>query len=120
MARIPYFDPAAATGHAHEGYGRLPQLYIFRMMGHSGELLDGFVRLGNHILALTRLDPVLREIAIVRVGVLSNAKYEVVQNERISRQVGVSDDKIAAIHEGPKRRRSMASRRLCCASPTTS
>ena len=102
MARIPYFDPAAATGRAHEWYGRLPQLNIFRMMGHSGELLDGFVRLGNQILALTNLDPVLREIANVRVGVLSNAKYKVFQHERISRQVGISDDKIAAIHEGPE------------------
>lgn len=102
MARIPYFDPANATGRAAAWYGRLPPLNIFRMMGHSGELLDGFVRLGNQILAFTKLDPVLREIAIVRVGVLSNAKYEVFQHERISRQVGMDDAKIRAIHEGPE------------------
>lgn len=102
MARIPYFNPADAAGRAKEWYGRLPPLNIFRMMGHSGELLDGFVRLGNQILAFTKLDPVLREIAIVRVGVLSNASYEVFQHERISRQVGMSEDKIAAIHEGPE------------------
>lgn len=100
MARIPYFDPAEATGRAKDWYGRLPPLNIFRMMGHSGELLDGFVRLGNQILAFTKLDPVLREIAIVRVGVLSKATYEVFQHERISRQVGMSDEKIRAIHEG--------------------
>ena len=101
MARIPYFDPAQARGRARDWYGKLPPLNIFRMMGHSGEMLDGFVRLGNQILMFSALDPVLREIAIVRVGVLSKARYEVFQHERISRQLGMSDAKIAAIHEGP-------------------
>jgi 4-carboxymuconolactone decarboxylase len=102
MARIPYFDPAGAQGRAKDWYGRLPPLNIFRMLGHSGELLDGFVRLGNQILAFSKLDPVLREIAIVRVGVLSKAPYEVFQHERISRQIGMDDAKIRAIHEGPE------------------
>lgn len=102
MARIPYFDTTQATGRAKEWYGRLPPLNIFRMLGHSGELVSGFVTLGNQILAYSKLDAVLREIAIVRVGVLSNAKYEVFQHERISRQVGMSEDKIRAIHEGPE------------------
>ena len=101
MARIPYFDPAQATGRAAEWYKKLPPLNIFRMMGHSGEMLDGFVRLGNQILAFSRLDPVLREIAIVRVGVLCKAGYEVYQHEAISRRLGMDAAKIAAIHEGP-------------------
>jgi len=101
MARIPYFDPAQAKGRAKNWYAKLPHLNIFRMLGHSGEMLDGFVRLGNQILAFSRLDPVLREIAIVRVGVLSKATYEVFQHERISRQVGMDDATIKAIHEGP-------------------
>jgi 4-carboxymuconolactone decarboxylase len=102
MARIPYFDPAQAQGRAKDWYGKLPPLNIFRMLGHSGELLDGFVTLGNQILAYSKLDPVLREIAIVRVGVLSKASYEVFQHERISRQIGMDDAKIRAIHEGPE------------------
>jgi len=47
------------------------------------------------------LDPVLREIAIVRVGVLSRASYEVYQHEAICRSYGMSEEKIRAIHEGP-------------------
>lgn len=101
MARIPYFDPSLATGRAKAQYEKLPALNIFRMMGHSGELLDGFIKLGNQILLYSKLDPVLREIAIVRVGVLSHAKYEVHQHERISRQIGMPEEKIQAIHEGP-------------------
>jgi alkylhydroperoxidase family enzyme len=102
MARIPYFDPADATGRAAEAYKKLPPLNIFRMLGHSGDMLDSFTRFGNAILMYSDLDPVLREIAIVRVGVLKKGKYEVHQHERISRQIGMSEEKIRAIHEGPE------------------
>ncbi len=44
----------------------------------------------------------MREIAIVRVGVLSRASYEVHQHERISRRLGMSDELIAGIHAGPE------------------
>ncbi len=101
MARIPYFDTAQATGRAATAYAKLPPLNIFRMMGHSGELIDGFTRLGTQILNFTSLDPVLREIAIIRVGVLSKASYEVCQHERIARRMGMAEPLIAAIHEGP-------------------
>ncbi len=101
MARIPYFDIDKAEGRAKKAYEKLPKLNIFRMLGHSGELVDGFNRLGSQILYFTKIDPILREIAIIRVGVLSKAKYEVYQHERIGRQLGMSDAKIAAIHEGP-------------------
>ncbi|HEV2362987.1 MAG TPA: carboxymuconolactone decarboxylase family protein [Caulobacteraceae bacterium] len=102
MARIPYFDTSKASGRAARAYEKLPPLNIFRMLGHSGELVDGFTRLGTQILYFTSLDPVLREIAILRVGVLSHAKYEVFQHQRIARGIGMSDALIAAIREGPK------------------
>jgi 4-carboxymuconolactone decarboxylase len=101
MARIPYFDRSQAVGRAARAYEKLPALNIFAMMGHAGELIDGFTRLGTQILNFTSLDPVMREIAIVRVGVLSGASYELFQHERISRRLGMSDALIAAIHEGP-------------------
>jgi alkylhydroperoxidase family enzyme len=101
MARIPYFDPETATGRAAEAYEKLPALNIFRMMGHGGDLIETFSRMGAYLLNFTSLDPILREIAIVRVGVLSSAGYEVYQHERISRRIGMSDELIAGIHEGP-------------------
>jgi len=102
MARIPYFDTTQATGRAAKAYEKLPALNIFRMLGHSGDLIDGFTKLGTQILNFSSLDPVLREIAIVRVGVLSKAKYEVYQHEAISRRIGMSDELIAGIHAGPE------------------
>ncbi|MFN4354270.1 carboxymuconolactone decarboxylase family protein [Parvibaculum sp.] len=101
MARIPYFDTSKATGRAKDVYEKLPNLNIFRMLGHSGDMIDGFIKLGNAILIHSELDPVLREIAIVRVGVLKGASYEVYQHEAISRKLGMSEELIKAIHEGP-------------------
>jgi alkylhydroperoxidase family enzyme len=101
MARIPYFDPANATGRAAAAYSKLPALNIFRMMGHGGDLIEVFSRMGAYLLNFTSLDPILREIAIVRVGVLSKAGYEVYQHEAISRRIGMPDAIVAAIHEGP-------------------
>jgi 4-carboxymuconolactone decarboxylase len=101
MARIPYFDTAQATGRAAELIAKLPPLNIFRMLGHGDQLIDGFVRLGNHLLSRTAVDPVLREIAIIRVGVLSEAAYEIQQHETIARRMGMSEELLAAIHAGP-------------------
>lgn len=101
MARIPYFDIGKAEGRAKKAYEKLPKLNIFRMLGHSGELVDGFNRLGSQLLYFTKLDPVLREIAIIRVGVLSGASYEVHQHMRIGRDLGMREALLAAIHDGP-------------------
>lgn len=103
MARIPYFDPAQAVGpRAKRAYEKLPPMNLFRMLGHSGELIDGFTKVATQLLNFGDLDPVLREIAIIRVGVLSKANYEVTQHERIGRRIGMSDELLAAIHEGPE------------------
>jgi 4-carboxymuconolactone decarboxylase len=101
MARVPYPDPKTLSPETQETLGKLPKLNIFRMMAGGEGLLAAFTRMGNYILAKSKIDPVLREIAIVRVGVLSKAKYEVFQHERISRGLGMSEALIAAIHKGP-------------------
>ena len=43
MARIPYFDREKATGRAAKVYETLPNLNIFRMLGHSGDMIEGFI-----------------------------------------------------------------------------
>ena len=69
------------------------------MAGGEG-LLRAFSRFGNHLLAKSELDPVLREIAILRVGVLSDATYEMYQHDRISRGIGMSEELLAGIRAG--------------------
>lgn len=102
MARVPYPDPATLGDDVRDALGKLAPLNIFRMMADGGGLLPAFLKLGNHLLFRTRLDPVLREIAIIRVGVLSKARYEVHQHEKIGRDLGMNADLIAATHAGPE------------------
>jgi len=100
MSRIPYFDVETATGKHAEFLDKLkPHLNIYRMLANSEAGLKGFIRMGNSLLYRCELDPKLRELAIVRVGRLSRAAYEVFQHERIAREVGVEEAKIAALRD---------------------
>jgi 4-carboxymuconolactone decarboxylase len=98
--RIPYYEVEQATGKHGEFLDKLkPHLNIYRMLANSEAGLKGFVRMGNALLFRCELDPVLRELAIIRVGRLSRAAYEVFQHERIGREAGITDDKIAALRD---------------------
>ena len=100
MPRIPYFDVEQATGKHAEFLDKLrPHLNIYRMLANSEAGLKGFVRMGNALLFRCELDAGLRELAILRVGRLSRAAYEVFQHERIAREAGVDESKIAALRE---------------------
>jgi len=100
MARIPYADPARIHPEAREVLEKLPRGNIFSMMAHAETALDPFNRLGGALLRRSTLDPILREIAIIRVGILSNAPYEVSQHEAIGRDVGMSEAQIAGVRVG--------------------
>ncbi len=100
MPRIPYYEVENATGKHAELLGKLnPMLNIYRMLANSEQGATGFLRMGNGLLYRCELDPVLRELAIIRVGRLSRTAYEVFQHERIGRDVGVSEEKIAALRD---------------------
>src|SRR5499433_1194748 len=100
MSRIPYFDIDGAAGPHAEFLDKLkPHLNIYRMLANSENGLKGFTRMGNALLNRCELDPGLRELAILRVGRLSRAAYEVFQHERIAREVGVAEEKIAALRD---------------------
>jgi alkylhydroperoxidase family enzyme len=104
MARIPYPDPSTLRPETQEILSRTgdPPMNIFRMLAGGEGLLRAFARFGNHLLVRSKLDPVLREVAILRVGVLSDAAYETHQHDRISRDLGMSEELLAAIRNGPE------------------
>jgi alkylhydroperoxidase family enzyme len=100
MSRIPYYEVENATGKHAEFLAKLkPHLNIYRMLANSENGIKGFTRMGNALLHRCELDPALRELAILRVGRLSRAAYEVFQHERIAREVGVPEEKIAALRD---------------------
>lgn len=100
MARLPYVDPESLDPDTRKILDKQPPLNIFRTLAHAGNAFHQFSRLGNALLFRSDLDPILREMAIVRVGLLSEAVYEVDQHERISRKIGMDEAKLQALKNG--------------------
>src|SRR5216684_2071610 len=92
MARIDYCDPAHASERTREILEKNRNANIFRMMAHSPSYFEQYCRLGRAIRVKGELDPVVRELAITRTGILCEAPYEVVAHKRIGKEVGVTDE----------------------------
>src|SRR5246127_4706787 len=99
MARIDYSDPAKHSERTKELLGKNRNANIFRMMAHSPSYLEQYCRLGGAIRHKGELDPVVRELAITRTGILCEAPYEIVAHKRIGKNVGVSDEQNAALED---------------------
>ena len=97
MARIAYADPAKASDRTRELLGKNRNANIFRMMAHSPSHLEQYCRLGGAIRSRGELDPVVRELAITRTGILCEAPYEVVAHKRIGKTIGVTDEQNEAL-----------------------
>jgi 4-carboxymuconolactone decarboxylase len=95
MARLPYVDPQTAPEPVREALANTPSLNVFKMVAHAESALKPFLRYGGALLARLELDPVLRELAILRVAVLSGCDYERVQHEPIAAAVGATPEQIA-------------------------
>lgn len=91
--RIPY--PASTA--SRDGL-----LHIERMLGHfPPDLLDGFSRFAGAVMTSPALDPLLRELAILRVGHLSRAAYELQQHNAYARHLGMAEAVLAGVAQGP-------------------
>jgi len=97
MARIEYIDPDKASDRTREILGKNRHANIFRMLAHSPSLFEQYCRLGGAIRHRGELDPIVRELAITRTGILCEAPYEVVAHKRIGKSVGVSDEQNEAL-----------------------
>ena len=97
MARLPYPDPAQQSDEIRERLARLGSLNVTRMMSHSEGAMQAYSRLGTFLLRKGQLDPVLREIVILRVGQLCGSEYEWYQHVSVARAVGMDEDTLSAI-----------------------
>ena len=99
MARINYSDPVKLDERTNGIVAKNRNANIFRMMAHSPDYLRQYCRLGAAIRFRGELDPVLRELAITRTGILCEAPYEIVAHKRIGKNVGVTDEQNAALED---------------------
>jgi 4-carboxymuconolactone decarboxylase len=98
VARLPYVDPADAPEPVRDALQRVPPLNIFRMMANAETAFRPWLRWGATLLGELQLDPLLRELSILRVARLTpHAEYEWVQHVPIAMAVGASDEQIAAL-----------------------
>src|ERR1700734_3020111 len=99
MARIDYCDTSKSNQRTREILDKNRNANIFRMMAHSPSYFEQYCRLGGAIRRRGELDPVLRELAITRTGILCEAPYEIAAHKRIGKNVGVTDEQNAALED---------------------
>jgi alkylhydroperoxidase family enzyme len=95
MARVPYLDRSDLAAEHKDLLAR--NINLFRAMVHSPNGARAFHGLGEFIRHTSRLDPRLRELAILQVGYLTKSVYEYTHHIRIGRGFGVTDDDIRAL-----------------------
>lgn len=95
MARVPYLDPTDLAPDDRDLLKR--PITLHRALVHSPNGARAFLGLGEFIRHKSRLDPRLREMAILQVGYLARSPYEYSHHVKIGLDFGVSRDDIRAI-----------------------
>ena len=90
MARIPYLDVDDLAEDDKELLKR--PINLHRALVNSPGAARNFGHVGSYIRFGSKLDPRLRELAILQVGYLARSDYE--YSHHIGRDFGVSDDDI--------------------------
>jgi len=95
MARVPYLDPKDLPEEHRDILKR--NINLHRGLVHSIEGARRFSALGQWIRYGAKLDPRLRELAILQVGWLARSPYEWSHHVKIGYDFGVTDQDVAAI-----------------------
>lgn len=77
-------------------------LNIFSTLARHPKLLKRWLVFGTHVLGKSTLDPRARELLILRTGWNCQSEYEWGQHVVIGRLVGITDDEIRRLTEGPE------------------
>jgi len=98
MARIAPLDPSAAEPRVRAALERLPPLGVFATLANAQGSFINWLRFGGDCLDARLFDPVLRELAILRVARMTpGAEYEWVQHVPILLAVGGTQEQVAAL-----------------------
>jgi alkylhydroperoxidase family enzyme len=103
MARIAYNDMTGLAPELAEELAKRPQANIYRMLANGGSAALGYLKMGGALRFDGALDPMARELVILRTGALCEAAYELDHHEAIARDIGMAEEKIrAAVADGPE------------------
>ena len=92
MARLPYLD-ADQLPPEHQDLLKRP-INLTRLLVNSPGMARAFHGIGGYIRFKSKLDPRLRELAILQVGWMEKSEYEFTHHVKIGKEFGVTDDDI--------------------------
>jgi len=95
MARLPYLEADQVAPEYRDMLKRNTNLH--KLLVNSPDMARAFNGVGGYIRFKSRLNPRLRELAILQVGWLEQSEYEFTHHVKIGKEFGVSDDDIAAV-----------------------
>jgi 4-carboxymuconolactone decarboxylase len=81
------------------GRGRV--FNIFTTLARHPKLLKRWLVFASHILGKSTLTPRARELLILRTGYRCKSEYEWGQHAAIARQIGINDEEIRRVTQGP-------------------
>jgi alkylhydroperoxidase family enzyme len=104
MSRVGLLDKEQAAPEIREMFQKMEKngsrvLNIFKAMAHCPQVGYYFLRLGNSILFKGTVPPTLRELAILRVGQIYQAKYEWTHHVAIALRMGAREEQIDALQD---------------------
>ena len=95
MARIPYLTRDDLAPENKDLLAR--DINLFRALAHAPEAARSFLGLAQHIRFKSRLEPRLRELAILQVGYMSSSAYEYSHHVKIGREFGVTESDLEGL-----------------------
>ncbi|HEX2942169.1 MAG TPA: carboxymuconolactone decarboxylase family protein [Rhodopila sp.] len=95
MARVPYLEPSDLAPEDQDLLKR--PIWLFKALVNSPKAARAFGGLGQYIRYGSKLDPRLREMAILQVGWLARSPYEWSHHVKLGHDFGVSDADVQAL-----------------------
>ena len=95
MARVPYLQQSDLPPEHQEILAR--PIALNRAMANSPEAARAMTGLAMYIRNKSKLDPRLRELAILQVGWMEKSEYEFTHHVKIGKEFGVTDADIEAM-----------------------
>jgi alkylhydroperoxidase family enzyme len=95
MARLPYLEPDQVAPEYRDMLKRNTNLH--KLLVNSPDMAKAFNGVGGFIRFKSKLDPRLRELAILQVGWLERSEYEFTHHVKIGKEFGVTDEDIQGL-----------------------
>jgi alkylhydroperoxidase family enzyme len=95
MARLPYLEPDQVAPEYRDMLKRNTNLH--KLMVNSPDMARAFNGVGGFIRFKSKLDPRLRELAILQVGWMERSEYEFTHHVKIGKEFGVTDEDIEGL-----------------------